>query len=318
MNVLRRIKTLGTACATTTFLLLAGTSHGALTAAPDRVTFLSPDQSFTIALANDGVPLPAADIKSWQFLAGGHDYKHMINIEKKEGAIELSSSNTVELGSYDLTIDTTRGSVVVRVLTPFTEVPDIVEKMTALTGKSEQKIQEKLGLTSSSGRSDVQIDLPPVYYEGQTLKLTMSATPGDGHACMWFINGDAVAEGPDQYAFTYTFLEPGDYVLTYIETATDNATKAVVAHAKAYTRVVPVPPVPTQTTVNTNVAFSAPSGYAMHAWSIDGQPASEEAEFTHKFLAPGTHLIECLASAPDQGPAKGFSHIRYKVTVGGA
>lgn len=305
----------GTVCALVVLCLGAAASHGAVTADPAKVTFTSPGQSFTIKLANDGAPIPATDIRGWQFLASGHDYKHMVDVEKMNGAIKLSPSNTVELGSYDLNIDTAQGSVVVRVLTPLSDVPDVVERMAALTGQSEQKIAEKLGLTSATGRSEIQIDLPPVYYEGQTLEMTMPSKPVDGHTCVWFINGDAVAEGPDQNAFTYTFLEPGDYVLTYIETANENGKPVVAARAKSYTRVVPLPVVMSEVAVNTTVTYVPPTGYQNHAWSLDGKLVSEEAELEQKFLAPGTHIIECLASAPNTGPAKGFLRIRYKTTV---
>ena len=173
------------------------TSHGAVTADPANLTFVSPDQSFTIKLVNDGTPIPVADIRGWQFLASGHDYKHMIDVEKMNGGIKLSPSNTVELGSYDLNIETAQGSTVVRVLAPFSDVPNIVEQTKALTGLSDQKVAEKLGLTSATGRSDIRLDVPPVYYEGQTLELTMPSTTGDGHTCIWFINGEVVAEGID-------------------------------------------------------------------------------------------------------------------------
>jgi len=295
--------------------LAAAPSHGAVTADPSRITFTAPDQSFTIELANDGVPIPGKDIRGWQFLASGHDYKHMIDVEQMNGAVKISPSNTVELGSYDLNIDTAQGSVVVRVLTPLSDVPDVVEKMAILSGLSEQKIAEKLGLTSSSERLEVRIDLPPVYYEGQTLELTMPSTPGDGHTCMWFINGESVAEGHDQHALTYTFLEPGDYVLTYIKKSNDNGNSVVATHAKAYTRVVPLPVVTTDVAINTTVTYSTPAGYQKHAWSVDGKPVSEESELERKFLATGIHTIECTASAPVTGPAKGFLRIRYKTTV---
>lgn len=239
----------------------------------------------------------------------------MIDVETINGAIRITPSSTVELGSYDLRIDTAQGAVVVRVLMPLSNVPDVVETLAALTGQSEQKIAERLGLTSVSGRSDIQLDLPSVYYEGQTLEMTMPSTAGNGHTCMWFINGDAVAEGPDQYTFTYTFLEPGDYALNYIEKADDNGKSEVVAHAKAYTRVVPLPALTTEVAINAPITYSAPVGYQNHAWSIDGVPVSQDVDFIHTFLATGAHSVECVASSPDQGPASGFMRIRYNTAV---
>lgn len=293
----------------------AAPSYGAVTADPASVTFLSPGQSFTVKLSNDGVPISGKDIREWQFLASGHDYKHMVDVEKMNGAVKISPSGTVELGSYDLNIETTQGAVVVRVLMPLSDVPDVVERIAELTGQSEQKVAEKMGLTSTSGRSEVQLDLPPVFYEGQTLTLTMTAKPADGHSAQWFINGDAVAEGPDPYALNYTFLDAGDYIVTFIETATVDGAQVIAAHAESYTRVVSIPAVTNHVTVNTTVTYLPPNGYGNHSWSVDGNPVSKDPELIQKFVAPGTHVVECLASAPDEGPATGFQRVRYNTTV---
>lgn len=138
--------TRGGVCALTTVLCLSATlSYGAVTAAPATVTFTSPQQSATIKLTKDGTPIPAKDIRSWQFLASGHDYKHMLSVEKMDGALKIAPSKTLEVGSYDLNIETAQGSVIVQVFAPLNDLPDIVEKTAALTGLSEKKSRRNWG-----------------------------------------------------------------------------------------------------------------------------------------------------------------------------
>ncbi|MBI5092537.1 MAG: hypothetical protein HZB26_08860 [Candidatus Hydrogenedentes bacterium] len=307
----------GATCVLMVMCLSATLSYGAVTADPASATFTSPQQSATIKLTAAGAPIPAKDIRSWQFLASGHDYKHMLSVEKMDGALKIAPSKTLEVGSYDLNIETAQGSVIVQVLAPLSDVPDVVEKMAALTGQSEKKIEEKMGLATATSRSEIKIDLPPVYYEGQTLELTVPAKPGPGHACVWFMNGDSVAEGPERNSLTYTFKEPGEYVLIYIETAKENDKTVAVARAKAHTRVVPVPGVSTEVAVNTETEFTTPPGYQKYVWRIDGKEVSREPALKHTFKEAGVHTVECLASSPDKGPAQGFLRTRYNTTVSG-
>ena len=308
-----RVRTDTLLCAVLICLAAAATGYGAVTADPAQATFTSPQQSVLIRLTADGAPVPAGEIRAWQLLASGHDYKHMLDVEKREGALRIAPSGTLEVGSYDLNIETARGTVMVRVFAPLSDLPDIVDKRAALTGESESRIKEKLGLQTDLGRGETVISLAPVYYEGQTLELTMPAVAGCAYA--WFMNGEVVAEGPGENSLSHTFMQPGEYVLTVIETRAAGGGTECTQRAVAHTRVVPVPPVPTELSVNTETTFSPPPGYAKHAWSLDGQAVSTGAVLKHTFREPGSHAVECLASSPDQGPAQGFMRIRYNATV---
>jgi len=294
--------------------LLAATSHGAVTADPAKVTFTSPQQSATIKLTNDGAPIAAKDIRGWRFLASGHDYKHMLSVEKVDGALQIAPSKMLEVGSYDLSIETTEGPVIVQVFAPLSDLPDIVEKTAALTGLSKQKVEEKMGLSSLIGREEeVTITLPPVYYEGQTLELSMPLEPGRAYA--WFINGDLVAEGPDQNTLSYTFKEPGEYVLSHFETEKQDGKTIAVVRAQAHTRVAAMPAIPVETAVGSEMAFSPPAGYQKQVWRIDGKEVSTEPTLKHVFRSPGVYAVECLASSPVEGPAQGFLRILYTTTA---
>jgi hypothetical protein len=227
----------GAVCIVMVLCLPAALGNAAVTADPAQATFTSPQQSAVIKLTKDGVPVPARDIRGWQFIASDHDYRHMLSVQKMDGALKIAPSRTIEVGSYDLRIDTVQGGVVVQVFAPLSELPDIVEKTAVLTGEPKAKIEEKMGLSTPLGCGQVRIDLPPLYYVGQTLELTMPA--GSGCSCAWSVNGKIVAEGAGQNALTYTFAAPGEYTLTYVETDKENGRNAVVARATANTKVVP-------------------------------------------------------------------------------
>ena len=308
-----RLPMCGSLCAGVILCLSATLSYAEVTANPAKATFTSPQQSATISLANNGTPIPAKDIRGWQFIASGHDYKHMLTVEKMDGALKIAPGKTMEVGSYDLNIETVQGPVNVQVFAPLSDVPDVIEKTAALTGMSENKVKEKLGMMTTFLREETQVDLLPVYYEGQTLQLTMEAKPG--HLCSWFMNGEPVAEGTDRNVLVYTFKEPGEYVINYIESKKENGEIKSATCATAHTRVVPVPANPIVVTVNTETEFAPPPGYQKHVWSIDGQECSTEPALKHAFREPGVHTVECLASSPSKGPAEGFLRVRYNTTV---
>jgi len=306
-------RTNGAVCALMVFCLSAATCRGVVTADPAKATFTAPQQSVTIKLAQDGIPVPAKDIRGWRFIASDHDYRHMLAVEKMDGALRIAPSATMEVGSYDLNIETAQGAVSVQVFAPLSEVPSVIEKMASLTGLSEKKVKEKLGMMATFEHEDTQIDMPPVYYEGQTLELTMAAKPG--HVSSWFINGDLVTEGPDRNVLAYTFREPGEYVINYIESISENGEIKSATRAVARTRVVPVPEVPTEVAVNTEMEFAPSPGYQKHFWRIDGREVSIEPTLRHTFSETGQHAVECLASSPTAGSAQGFMRARYNVKV---
>lgn len=283
-----------------TFMVLtlsAALSHGAVTAEPAQVTFTSPQQSATIKLTKDGAPIPAKDIQGWQLLAGDHNYHYMLTYEKMDGALKIAPSKLLEVGSFDLKIETAEGPVLVQVFSPLTDRPE----------------DTTVGRTATTLREELKIDLPPVYYEGQTLDLAMPPMPN--RICTWAMNGKTVKEGAGQNTLVYTFKEPGDYELTYVETENKDGKTITMTRATAHTKVVALPAVPWEITVNIEALFTAPSGYKQYIWRIDGQQLSTEPALKYTFKEPGGHTVECLASSPDNGPAESFEHVRYNTTV---
>jgi hypothetical protein len=137
------------------------TASAEVTADPAIVTITSPQQSVSIRLTQDGAPIPAAEIRGWQFLASEHDYKSMLTCEKMDGALKIASSGSLEVGSYDLLIDTSGGPATVRVYAPLSDLPDVIQKQAAILGVSEEVVKQRMGL-SSTLRERIASELPPV------------------------------------------------------------------------------------------------------------------------------------------------------------
>jgi len=315
MKYYHQLGRIAAACAALVLLLPAAQTSAAVIADPPSVVFTAPSQTARISLTADGVPVPSADVRAWRFLASSHDYHHMLRLDAVAGGVDITPSPTMEVGSYDLQIETAGGSVSVRVVASLSEVPDIVERTAQLTGQSERQIEERMGLLTPIRRESVQIALPPVFYEGETLNVSVANTPVAGRNYVWFLNGAVVAEGPDKNRLVHTFNEPGEFVLTYIETEISDGKVVAVARTSAHTRVVPVPPVPTDVAAGTKVEFLPPSGYQSHGWGIDGTSVSSEPVLRHVFNTPGNYVVECLATAPVDPAAQQFMRIRYNVTV---
>ena len=145
-------------CVLMVLCVSATLTYGAVTADPAKVTFTSPQQSATIALTTNGAPIAANDIRGWQFLVSDHDYKHMLSVEKMDGALKIAPSTTLEVGSYDLNIETAQGSVIVQVFAPLSGLPEVVEKTAALTGLSEKQIEAKMGFTTATRLGEIQVE----------------------------------------------------------------------------------------------------------------------------------------------------------------
>lgn len=285
--------TLNARRAIATLLSLAAAAAPAwaqLVADPPKLNFTAPTQSFTVHLSNGGAPLAANDIKGWKFMAGDSNYAHMMTLTAVAGGFTLTPTDTVEVGSYDLQVETTHGPIAVAVATPLSDVPDVVQEAGWTTDAQRRAVEVKMGVASQGARAEASFELPPNYYVGQT--LTLQAPPSDGHSYTWTVNGVVVAEGMDQSTLHYTFPKPGEYVVNFVETATKDSGTYTVSRAESQTLVLAVPTTPVQAKVGTVVRFSSLPGYGTYAWSVDGKPMSTDAALDHAFTTPGVHTVE--------------------------
>lgn len=290
-------------------------SEAAVVASPSVVIFTSPDQSSTIALHNDGVALPASAILDSELIASGHDYRHMLSVEKFDGSVRVMPSASLEIGSYDLNIQTSMGNVSVAIYAPLSELPDYVAKIGSITGEAEAQIKSQLGLATSTAREEIQLNLAPVYYEGQTLSLSMPEPKTSGRTSLWFINGQLASEDSSSRSLTYTFKRLGEYLVTYMETELVQGAITLAASGRATTRVVEVPRVDAKVAVRNEILFHAPPGYNRYDWLLNGVAVSKLADYHYTFQAAGVHEVECLAQEPTRGPVTGYLRTRYSVVV---
>lgn len=298
-----------TLCMTLVLFSVSASAYGEVVATPNSVTFHSTTQTHEIDLSQNGKPVPASDILGWQLLASKHDYHYFLDYQKRDGVLVLTPSKLVEVGSYDLVIRTRAGNATVKVYTPLTEMADIIEKTAMARGITQQEARDVLGLTTPRAQSIVKIDLPPVYYEGQTLNLTMPPSPDTEY--VWKINGEIVQEGLGNNTLVYTFPSPGEYILTY----TEKRAGSVVAETVAQTCVAPLPAVRTEVARGVSVTFEAPGEHTQCTWMVDGDTVGTMPVLKYTFTEPGEHLVECIASDGADDPEGTYIRTYRKVSV---
>ena len=274
-------------------LLLAQSGMAAVTATPSTVTFTNQEQSAEVSLSHNGQSVGAGTIGGVQFMATGSNYSHMIAVTAIPAGLRIAPTEFLEVGSYDLAVETSHGTVQVLVYAPLSDLRSILDEADGPGGARRQALREELGFSAETRRATVDIQLPPVYSVGQTLSLEMEHNPAREY--IWAINGEIVQRGLGESSFKHTFTQTGDYILSYAERE-DGAT---VARAEAVTRVGEPPalwhPVPRGTAPD----FVAPEGYTEYRWYVDGELQGNSRSFSRNFEQPGQHIVTLNAVMPD-------------------
>ena len=304
------LRTLPLVAAALTMMTLAPMPAFAVVyAQPDSVTFTSHGQRVAIKVLNDGVPVPASRISSVRLLVEPHDYDHMVKVTTGDGVVNLEAAEALEVGSYTLAITTADGQAKVSVYAPLSELPNTLENRARLLGISDDEMRQRLGLTSETGREAITIQLPPVYYVGQTLTLPMDTRP-DRH-CTWMINNKVVLEGLGKSTLVHTFTETRDCVLTYIE----RQGNAIVASATAYTKVVDLPAMRIEAARGEMIALNGPAGFSRYSWTVEDSVQGKERAFTHSFKDSGVYKVVVSAEGPLPGWPEGWQRFTYVIHV---
>jgi hypothetical protein len=289
-------------------VLVQSAAYAQVIADPDSVTFTTQQDSKTITLTSYGEPVPASAIGQVQFLVGDHTYEHMIKVEKRDGAIVVTP-DTMESGWYTLVIHTDMGQATVAAYAPLAHIAETLEERATALGITVDELKERLGLTQQSKREIIDIELPPVYYEGQSIIVTAPDTPDAVH--IWAINGKVVYEGPGANRLIYVLTEPGDLILTYVKKIND----VIVASDTAATRVIAQPGVQSAVTVNRKVVLSAPMGYGAYLWTLDGEQVGTGRLLEHTFTEPGIYTVVCEARGGASGIPDTYRRVTYRITV---
>ncbi len=275
-------------------------------AEPRVLTFNTLDQEHKVRLSAGGGDV---SVRGCKLLAGDHDYDHMISCTGKGGTITVKPTGRLEIGTYDLVINTNAGKAIVRVNAPLDGLLKDLESMAKSESVAVNTLKERLGLTTPSPHPRLALELPQIYYLGQVLEVSIENVLG--HSYEWSINGETVVKGPHANTLRYTFKEPRRYIVT----CTELKNGRIVAFESADTQVVMEKVIDWEISVNTTIKAAGPEQFTKYTWRIDGETVSNDDVLEHKFREPGEYLIECLASAPVEGPEGGFRHIRYALTV---
>lgn len=287
-------------------LAVGAISAFGLSADPPSVVFETLDETAAVTVMDGGTPVPITSVKGHELYVAEHTYGYMINVAAADGKLKITPA-VLEAGSYLLVVNTNAGEVRVNVYAPLSALPNTYEQQAAMLGISVEELKTQLGLTGTLSQERINIELPPVYYVGQSLKVSLEPSQ---NTMTWGINGKVVLEGPNAHDFTYTFKEPGDYLLTYVESRDG----AVVASDTAATRVLPMPAVVTEVARNTEVRLSGPSGYSTYTWTHNGSPIGQSQALSYRVAGPGEHVIVCKAEGP-AGGGDTFEETRYVIHV---
>jgi plastocyanin len=290
-------------------VLLVSAAHpaAAFSVDPIFVTFHSTSDAPAIRLTEEGRPVPQSAIRKVQLLVDGHDYTRMVRVDISDGKIVLNATEYMEVGSYDLLIQGDSGSAVVKVYTPLSEHKDIVEQQARLMNMPVEEVRKMMGLTTELSAQLASIELPPVYFEGSVLKVTLPSRPDRQYT--WRINGEVVQEGAE--VFEYVLPKPGEYLL-WVEEKADGRTLAAVSAA---TTAVAKPPVELEYEAGTQVKLNGPEGYRQYMWKAGNELVASDRSHTHTFTHPGEYELMCVASGPTDGPADAFMSVVYRFTI---
>lgn len=279
----------------------------ALEATPGQITFDSIQESARIALTHNRSPVPASAVQSVKLYVGNHDYDHMIQVSREDGAITVRPTGMLELGTYDLAIRTTSGETRIPVYALLQIVDASLEARAARLGVTVEEVKARLGISQAVGQDRVSLNIPDLFYVGQALEMTIPLQAG--RTARWMINGTAHTAAGE--TFRFVFEQPGTYDIGYLESANGKT----VAVGLDTALVVPEPAVRTSVAAGTKLTLHAPAGYQDLVWTLDGEPAGAGADWSGEFTAPGEHTVSVRASNPAPGTRQAFRMVTYKITV---
>ncbi|MBI2423155.1 MAG: hypothetical protein HYV27_10025 [Candidatus Hydrogenedentes bacterium] len=291
-------------------LTLAHTAGaGPVTPTPAQLNIRAMQPGVLLRLSGNGQPVPAAQIGAVRFMVETRDYTYMLSIQKTDGALLLTPTDDIQMGSYSLFVEVPGETLSIPVLAPLDLLPNSLECLSKKQGKSIDDIKKDLGLSTTLARKQVELNLPDSYFQGQ--ELTLSLSPAAHASYEWKINGTAVAKGTGPHTFSYVFPGTGDYVVDY----TESVDGVVVAQSVEMTMVNAEPAVALEVKKGVRVDLKGPEGFGDHAWLTDGALQGTGATLSKTFDAPGTHLVTCTAMLPVSGPDNAFRIVSYRITV---
>ncbi|MCC6145912.1 MAG: PKD domain-containing protein [Candidatus Hydrogenedentes bacterium] len=301
---MNRIRLAGTAAAAAlTLAFAAGAAE--LVADPPVLVFDNQDMSIPVTLRDGSDIVSDPAVEKVSFMVDDSDYSHMISVTAGAQGLIVKPTDYLEVGSYDLIVQTNAGTAHLEVYSPLREMQTGLEKQAEAMGISVDELKARLGMKEGLQLQRIDLGLAPVYYAGETVKLQMSPDPGVRY--LWTVNGEEVAAGTGPHIFEHTFAAPGDYVITYSEekegivSGSAIEAVAVVDRLAAHHRV----------HVGDSVELKAPAGYNLYQWKINGLPVEGSATTLYTFEKPGRYTVEVIAEDPATAEAEGRQVLTY-------
>ena len=260
-----------------------------------------------VQLSHQGQPLAPSDFKGAKLMVDDSNYARMISVTPIEGGVRVTPTPAMEVGTYMLVIETSKGPAYVTINAPLTGETGILEERTEALGGARDEAMRDIGLATELPRGQVQFTLPPRYLVGQALRLSAPAAPGVRYR--WSVNGQPVSEGLE---FVYVFPAEGDYTVLLEQGGGNSAwTKSSES-----TTLVEEPPATSFTAkAGQRVTFSAPDGYASYAWTLDGKAMGSSRTLGLAFPQPGKYVLLCRCEGQPEAAPGSFHTVRYEITV---
>jgi len=291
-------------------LLLIAPRLSALEVSPESIVFEDKESAQELRITHNGEPVPQDAIFEHELYVNAHTYAEMLTVTPKEGGVSVTPTSFLEVGSYDLEIDTRFGTVKVKVYSPLTQMADSLENRAAAKGITVEELKAEMGLTQTSSRNMIELGVPPVYYEGQVLNISLAAEPG--RLYQWSINDEVLGAPTGQAELNYPLENPGVLFISLVET---NQEGAVTARASALTQVVAIPAMKVETMANRSFTLRAAPDFQHHSWTLDGVASGSGDTWNHTFSTPGVYEVVCVSRGPASGIIGKFYTQRYSITV---
>ena len=279
----------------------------AVEAVPSTIEIKTADQPVTIGVTNSGTPVPAASINSVKLYVDKHDYDHMITVEKADGAVTIRPTDALELGHYDLAINTAQGEVRIPVTALQGIADEGLEARAKRQGVTVDEIRAELGISQSVGQDRIVLNVPHVYYVGQSLKMDMDVHAG--RTGTWLVNGAAV--GAPGGSVDYPFEQVGIYDFAYVEKEGDRT----MGVGMGTVNVVAEPAIPVTVNAGVKQTLNGPEGYGKYTWKLEGVESGTGRSWTATFESPGTRRVTVRAESPLAVSAQSIRELTYAITV---
>lgn len=283
------------ALAAITLLSMTAAGAATLTIEPEMLFFEDQGESMTLQFYEGNQPVPAPAVKDWKFYTDSSSYRHMIQVEKKETELLISTTKTAEDGSYLLVLETDAGAF--RIHTKITFSPTVTDVLPAAP----------VTLRSVETQT-LLLELDPFYLEGSRLTIDMNC-PSDQSAA-WWVNG-VLASTTGQLLVSLD--TPGPLHIVYEQHKGVELTERVEALSEVMPR--DDETIAFSTKVHTKNTFNAPQGYSRYQWLIDDRLVSELSRLEHVFSKEGSYRVTVEASYPANTALPTLRKVIYDVEV---